>query len=190
MEVVKALRLDAVILDYCMPGPNGLEVAVQIKKIQPNMAVILFSAAYDVCPSGQLDAFVSKGEDVRALLTTLQALLAEGSSARPVRKFPRYSAPLPLTVSVSRYGQIRRLTGTCTDVAEGGIGARIEGELTPGESVFIQIDSPVGPSIEQRASVRYRDAESKYGLQFRDFAPIKQANMRCLCSYLALTEGA
>ena len=37
--------VDLVILDYWMPRPNGMAVARQMKKLKPNVPIIIFSAS-------------------------------------------------------------------------------------------------------------------------------------------------
>ena len=70
-------RVDAVILDYCMPGMNGGEVALEMKRLRPDIPIILFSGSPDI-PSSTLthvDALVAKGEGLRPLLSVLARLL-------------------------------------------------------------------------------------------------------------------
>jgi CheY-like chemotaxis protein len=80
----KGLRLattcncDAVLLDYEMPGMNGDEVALAIKRLRPELLVILLSGS-DV-PTHALasvDAFVPKLEASRQLLPVIAELYAQ-----------------------------------------------------------------------------------------------------------------
>ena len=80
----KGLRLattcncDAVLLDYEMPGMNGDEVALAIKRLRPELLVILLSGS-DV-PAHALasvDAFVPKLEARRQLLPVIAELYAQ-----------------------------------------------------------------------------------------------------------------
>ena len=80
----KGLRLattcncDAVLLDYEMPGMNGDEVAIAIKRLRPELLVILLSGS-DV-PTHALasvDAFVPKLEASRQLLPVIAELYAQ-----------------------------------------------------------------------------------------------------------------
>lgn len=80
----KGLRLattcncDAVLLDYEMPGMNGDEVALAIKRLRPELLVILLSGS-DV-PAHALasvDAFVPKLEASRQLLPVIAELYAQ-----------------------------------------------------------------------------------------------------------------
>lgn len=80
----KGLRLattgkcDAVLLDYEMPGMNGDQVALAIKRLRPELLVILLSGS-DV-PTHALasvDAFVPKLEASRQLLPVIAELYAQ-----------------------------------------------------------------------------------------------------------------
>ncbi len=44
VELVKAQRVDAVILDLCMPGLTGIEVLQRIKEIEPGIEVVILTA--------------------------------------------------------------------------------------------------------------------------------------------------
>ena len=75
LGLVTKCKFDAVLLDYEMPGMNGCDVASEIKRVKPELAVILLSGS-DV-PAYALalvDAFILKLEASRALLPTIAAL--------------------------------------------------------------------------------------------------------------------
>jgi CheY-like chemotaxis protein len=69
LRLATMCNCDAVLVDYEMPGMNGDEVALAIKRLRPDLMVILLSGS-DV-PSHALDsvdAFVPKLEASRQLL--------------------------------------------------------------------------------------------------------------------------
>jgi hypothetical protein len=77
------------------------------------------------------------------------------------------------------------LRGVSTDLGEGGIGGKVDGDLESGEYVLLVIfDSRVKTQLEPRAQVRYRK-DNKYGFAFSDVGAIEQANVRQLCERLA-----
>jgi CheY-like chemotaxis protein len=69
--------VDAVILDYQMPGMNGDVVAAKMKRAKSHVPIMLLSA-YGPLPTSKLlavDTFLSKSQPPRILLSTLQNLL-------------------------------------------------------------------------------------------------------------------
>lgn len=79
---------DAVILDYQMPGMNGDVVAAQMKRLRPQVPILLLSA-YGPLPKKKLravDLFVHKSESFSCVLVALQDLL----ESRPKRFFHRW----------------------------------------------------------------------------------------------------
>jgi CheY-like chemotaxis protein len=73
--------VDAVILDYQMPGMNGDVVAAKMKRAKSHVPIMLLSA-YGPLPTSKLlavDTFLSKSQPPRILLSTLQNLLNTGS---------------------------------------------------------------------------------------------------------------
>jgi len=69
--------VDAVILDYQMPGMNGDVVAAKMKRAKSHVPIMLLSA-YGPLPTSKLlavDTFLSKSQPPRVLLSTLQNLL-------------------------------------------------------------------------------------------------------------------
>jgi CheY-like chemotaxis protein len=74
-------RLDAVVLDYHMPGMNGHEVAAAIKRYRPEILIVMFSASEIPEETLKLtDAVVHKTDAIRELLPTV-AQLCNRSSA-------------------------------------------------------------------------------------------------------------
>jgi CheY-like chemotaxis protein len=70
-------RVDAVVLDYQMPGMNGDVVAAKMKRVKSHVPIMLLSA-YGPLPKRKLkavDTFLSKSQPPKILLSTLQGLL-------------------------------------------------------------------------------------------------------------------
>ena len=75
LGLVTTRNFDAVLLDYEMPGVNGYDVAFEIKRVRPELAVILLSGSE--VPKDALvlvDAFVLKLDASRALLPAIASL--------------------------------------------------------------------------------------------------------------------
>ena len=69
--------VDAVVLDYQMPGMNGDAVAAKMKRAKSHVPIMLLSS-YGPLPKSKLqavDIFLSKSQPPKILLSTLQDLL-------------------------------------------------------------------------------------------------------------------
>jgi response regulator RpfG family c-di-GMP phosphodiesterase len=69
--------VDAVVLDYQMPGMNGDVVAAKMKSVKSHVPIMLLSA-YGPLPKNKLEAvdtFLSKSQPPKILLSTLHNLL-------------------------------------------------------------------------------------------------------------------
>lgn len=70
--------IEAVVLDYSMPGMHGGEVARRMREQKPNVPILLLSA-YVGLPAevrSVVDVYMTKGEGAPALLNRLNAMLA------------------------------------------------------------------------------------------------------------------
>jgi len=77
LKLFKSHAVDAVVLDYQMPGMNGDVVAKKMKSVKSDVPIMLLSA-YGPLPKKKLmavDTFLSKSQPPQILLSTLQALL-------------------------------------------------------------------------------------------------------------------
>src|SRR5580700_5144783 len=78
LRLFLAHAVDAVVLDYQMPGMNGDVVAAKMKRINSHVPIMLLSA-YGPLPKNKLrsvDSFLSKSQPPNILLSTLQGLLS------------------------------------------------------------------------------------------------------------------
>jgi CheY-like chemotaxis protein len=76
LELFGTKPIDAVLLDYSMPDMDGSEVAQAMKRIKPDVPVILFSGR--VLPKHAVelvDAVIFKGEPPQNVLNKLDELL-------------------------------------------------------------------------------------------------------------------
>ena len=82
LELFAAEPVNAVVLDYAMPGMTGGEVAVAMRQVKPAVPILMLSA-YTSLPSDvtrTVDLFMTKGEGAPALLTKLGSLLGGSAS--------------------------------------------------------------------------------------------------------------
>jgi CheY-like chemotaxis protein len=69
--------IDAVVLDYAMPGMNGAQVAARLRQMRPEVPILLLSA-YLGLPSevtALVDVYMTKGEGAPMLLKKLHVML-------------------------------------------------------------------------------------------------------------------
>jgi CheY-like chemotaxis protein len=77
LKLFRSNRVDAVVLDYQMPGMNGDVVAAKMKRIKSSVPIMMLSA-YEPLPKNKLkavDAFLSKSQPTDKLLSNLQHML-------------------------------------------------------------------------------------------------------------------
>jgi CheY-like chemotaxis protein len=78
LEIFKTQPVEAVILDYAMPGMHGGEVARKMRQTKPDVPILLLSA-YVGLPtevSSLVNVYMTKGEGAPALLKNLDSLLS------------------------------------------------------------------------------------------------------------------
>ena len=88
LKLFRSKAVDAVVLDYQMPGMNGDVVAAKMKSINSHIPIMLLSA-YGPLPKSKLssvDSFLSKSQPPNILLSTLQNMLGD----RPKPFFSRW----------------------------------------------------------------------------------------------------
>jgi CheY-like chemotaxis protein len=76
--------VDAVILDYYMPGMNGGEVAVEMRRAKKNVPILLLSAYVDLPPEvvELVDFILLKGDGPGMLMEKIQEMLASHEAIR------------------------------------------------------------------------------------------------------------
>ena len=79
LELFAQNPFDLVLLDHSMPGMSGGEVAEEMRRINPQVPIILLSA-YVTLPEDdvqRVDAYITKGESTESLLGTIRAVLGK-----------------------------------------------------------------------------------------------------------------
>ena len=79
IEMTQALSPDLVVMDLSMPVMNGLQAASALKKIMPDLPIILFSDYSDLLPepfadSAVFSVLISKSQPVSALIAAARDL--------------------------------------------------------------------------------------------------------------------
>jgi DNA-binding NtrC family response regulator len=84
LRLLAMCECDAVLLDYEMPTMNGHEVALEIKRVRPELVVILLSGSeVPTYALAMVDAFVPKLEASRDLLPIIAELCSRPREAQP-----------------------------------------------------------------------------------------------------------
>jgi len=81
LEMFRSHPVDAVVLDYQMPGMPGDVVAAKMKRINSQVPIMLLSA-YGPLPKsklGSVDSFLAEPQPATSLLSCLHELLDEGA---------------------------------------------------------------------------------------------------------------
>jgi CheY-like chemotaxis protein len=84
LEIFAAEPIEAVVLDYSMPGMDGGEVAIRMRQTKPEVPILLLSAYLDLPPdvTSLVALYMTKGEGAPALLTNLNSLLQPVSASQ------------------------------------------------------------------------------------------------------------
>jgi len=86
LELFATEPIEAVVLDYSMPGMHGGEVARKMRQTKPNIPILLLSA-YVGLPdevSSLVDVYMTKGEGAPALLDKLSYLFSLSTASHPL----------------------------------------------------------------------------------------------------------
>jgi CheY-like chemotaxis protein len=78
LELFTAHPVDAVVLDYSMPGMHGGQVAEKMRQTKPKVPILLLSAYLDLPAevTSLADLYMTKGEGAPALLDKLGNLVS------------------------------------------------------------------------------------------------------------------
>ena len=77
LEIADNESIDAVILDYKMPGMDGEEVAKHLRTRHPQIPILLLSGFHGLIPESvfsMVDGFLQKGSPAAELITEVERL--------------------------------------------------------------------------------------------------------------------
>jgi CheY-like chemotaxis protein len=77
LEVFSTEPVEVVVLDYCMPGMHGGDVAIRMRQTKPEVPILLLSAYMGLSADviSIVDTYMTKGEGPPVLLEKLSNLL-------------------------------------------------------------------------------------------------------------------
>lgn len=179
-------QFSAAVLDGFLPDMEVDEIANEVSRLQPTTPVLICTGSKNALPADAravASAVLSKESGVEALVAALERVTARTRKAES-RRFVRYQVEFPFTLRPMHSKATRDLRGCTTSLAEGGLGGRVEGEVTPGENVLIRFLEPHLKSLKAEAQVLYRVGDI-YGFEFlrlgsRQRARLRQSFERCL----------
>jgi CheY-like chemotaxis protein len=78
LSVFASEPVSAVVLDYYMPGMNGGEVAAEMRRLRPEVPIILLSAYINLPPEviSMVDCTILKGDGPEALLAKVREMVS------------------------------------------------------------------------------------------------------------------
>ena len=139
IRAVQSQDLDLVLLDLVMPGPDGMEALLELKKIDPDMPVIMMTGKGDISTAvqaikiGAYD-FITKPLQTNRLIQAIQGGL-ERFELRRSEKQLRTSLEWIFGESTAMKGVIQELR----QIAWGNSAVVIQGETGTGKSVTAQV---------------------------------------------------
>jgi CheY-like chemotaxis protein len=82
LEIFAREPVQAVVLDFAMPGMNGAEVAARMRELKPDVPILLLSAYLGLPQevTSLVDVYMTKGEGAPMLLDKLDAMLSSAPS--------------------------------------------------------------------------------------------------------------
>lgn len=83
LDTFRSEAVDVVLLDYWLPGTNGIKVAIEFKSLKPHVPIIMLSGSDTVLDEtvGRVDRWLVKGNiEPKQLLSTLDDLLSPRSA--------------------------------------------------------------------------------------------------------------
>ena len=94
LELFASCNVDAVLLDYSMPGMDGGQVTALMKAMKPHVPVVMLSALQSLPENAQwVDAFITKGQSPETWLVRLAGLLEQRQNAEFGRGASAYRFP-------------------------------------------------------------------------------------------------
>lgn len=80
LRLFRSREIDAVVMDYQMPGMNGGEAALEMKRLRPDVPVLILSSLPwlpEDAPHEAIDGFIQKGEPLGVLSSRIEQLISQ-----------------------------------------------------------------------------------------------------------------
>jgi hypothetical protein len=99
----------------------------------------------------------------------------------PVRRYPRALLSVPFGLRHLMGGGIHTTRGITLDISEGGVGALVQGDLRPGETVELDLQLPEC-TLNAVAIVRYT-SNVRSGFEFLGMTPEERCQIASSCGH-------
>jgi hypothetical protein len=110
------------------------------------------------------------------------------SDPKKLRRFPRHSLDIRVSVKVFRPDAPIELWGRSIELGQDGIGVTLTGQLQAGEVATLELTLPgINAPLKLRGLVRYRDG-LRHGFEFLARDTAQQDLIRQACEFLGLRE--
>lgn len=182
LEILARTSVDAVVLDYRMPGMDGLAVALEIRRVAPEMPIIVYSGTPEQIPARLHELatkVVDKGDSLDRLKAALQAVPPPRAARHRVRTHPRHRVDIRVLLTAKQEVRSSPTWINVRSLGEGGIGAEVPMVLETGDAVLINLMLS-DRMLVLPASVRYHSG-AFHGFQFLDITNEQQKFIRQHC---------
>ena len=103
------------------------------------------------------------------------------------RQTVRAGIEIGLKIFMISGGESRLIEAVCEDITPDGLGAKVNGELIPGEPVLLHLSLPSLESMKVHADVRHR-RRNRVGLEFVGLSREQRAQLADVCELLPAAE--
>jgi DNA-binding NtrC family response regulator len=93
LNLLRTTTPDAVVLDICMPGKDGLDVAEEVRTSLPGLPIILYTGHDDICTRDDRARFATVCVEKRTDLAELKRAVVRVLSSSQGRLIPRIGLP-------------------------------------------------------------------------------------------------
>jgi len=125
---------------------------------------------------------------VQSLKRDTVPMSPDRSDPKTLRRYPRYSLDVRVSVKVFRPGNPIVLWGRSIEMGQDGIGVTLTGQLEAGEVATLEVTLPASSTpLKLRALVRYRDG-LRHGFEFLARDATQQELILRTCELLNLRQ--